>query len=236
MPRHAILMSAVVIAAVACTGDRTDDQTDDAQVASSTAPPSSNSIAATPETLAPQPSDRPIGSTTTFEPPSPPSTVLTTAATIPTTPDARNVVSFGTIAFELPPGWERSGPVVATEFAIGADCVAGTIVDFQPPIDQGGEGEAAFRQQSSVQVCSSPTDGRTLAEFMDATYADRSEFEPTTIGGLDGYRSGDERDSISFAQSGSHRYQIVISVAAAPDLEERRLAEASAVVRSLSLG
>ena len=138
------------------------------------------------------------------------------------------------VSFELPPGWERTGQVVATEFAAGADCVAATIVDFDPPSDPAAGGEAGFRLQSTVQICSRPLDGRTLEEFMDGTYGDGWAFEPVRVDGLDGYRSATGLDSLAFVQSDTHRFQIVTSVAADPQLEGERLGQVAAVVNSVA--
>lgn len=142
------------------------------------------------------------------------------------------------VSFELPAGWERSGAAVATEFGAGADCVAGTRVDFEPPTDPaaegGGEGEAGFALRSTVQVCARPVDGRSLAEFVDDTYGDPSAFEPAELGGLDGYRSTSGRDTIFFVQSASHRFQVLTSVATDLKLEGERLAEVAGIIDTMT--
>ena len=146
------------------------------------------------------------------------------------------IVQDDVVSFALPPGWERTGQVVATEFATGADCVAATIVDFEPPTDPAAEGEAGFRLQSTVQICYRPRDSRTLEQFMDDTYGDDSAFKPVRVGGLDGYRSATGLDSLAFVQTDTRRFQIVTSVAADPELEQERLAQIADVVNSVAFG
>jgi len=233
MRRLRVPFWAVVVLAVSCDDSPAAEPSQPTSTAAETAAETTALPTSPPSTRA---RSTAAPSTSTTRPTASSTERAITATTADMGSTGARIVQADGVSFELAPGWERTGQVVATEFAAGADCVAATIVDFEPPTDPAAGGEAGFRLQSTVQVCSRPLDGRTLEEFLDDNYADRSLFEPVRVGGLDGYGSTTGLDSLAFVQSDTRRFQIVTSVAADPELEQERLAQVVHVVNSVAFG
>lgn len=139
-------------------------------------------------------------------------------------------------SLRYPPDWQVTRQVVATEFALGAECRSVEIVDFEPPPDAG---PGAIVLRSFVQVCAMPVaPGSALEDFMRMTYGEALTdlFLTTDVGGLPAYqaRGGGEQGTI-FVQTERHRMEIVSAVAADPDIRAQRLAQVRRILRSLSL-
>lgn len=124
-------------------------------------------------------------------------------------------------SFSLPEGWEISDvALISTSFSADAECSGANIIDREPP---SGSGQAPFLFQSVFQVCARDTQGQSLDEFMESVYGQLEiEFVPVEVGGLSGYRFDQESSALIFAQTESHRFQLVTSVVAEPDLEALR--------------
>ncbi len=133
---------------------------------------------------------------------------------------------------EYPSGWGAAGQLQATAFSNGATCGSAVIIDRAPP---DGSGPGARVEQSYVQVCWRPIDGRTLAAFMAATYGSVGGFQTTTLAGRPAYVSRAGTSSTSFVDTPSRRYQVVTSVTATAALEATRLAEVDRILKSLTL-
>jgi hypothetical protein len=122
--------------------------------------------------------------------------------------------------------------MVATAFANGATCGSAAIVDRAPP-SLSGPGPSV--EQSFVQVCWRPLDGRTLAQFMAATYGSAGGFEATTLAGKPAFVSRAGTSATYFVDTSSRRYQVATAVVASAELQPRRLAEVEQILASLSL-
>lgn len=136
------------------------------------------------------------------------------------------------LALIYPAGWSETGPLIATQFAVDAACGSVHIVDFEPPTDPNAA-EAGFRLESVVQVCGQPTDGRTLEEFLLATYGGTADFELVSLGGVPAYRTGDDAETTIFLEQSYTRYQVLTSVVADPKVERQRRDEVEQILRSV---
>lgn len=159
-----------------------------------------------------------------------PSTTMATRAS--TSPEGPGLIRHPAgVTFLRPEGWHEAGATLGSAFATDADCRAAVIVDQEPPIDPG---QAAFLLQSVVQVCAQPGDGRSLVAYLEAAYGTGLPgFSPATLGGLDGYRTGDGSNQLIFVQTDGARFQVATSVEAEPDLEEERTRQVSAILDSV---
>lgn len=139
------------------------------------------------------------------------------------------------IGFRLtfPNDWQLRGQVVATEFALDAECQGVQIIDFQPP-----QGSGARILHSFVQICARPhEDALTLEQFMIQTYGNLlgEQFEPVMFSGRSAYRTRNAgSDTTTFLQTQNHRIQIVSAVAAEPDVFPIRAAQVEAILASLT--
>jgi len=130
----------------------------------------------------------------------------------------------------FPDDWQLRGQVVATEFAVGAECQSVEIIDFQPP-----EGSTGLILHSLVQVCARPLeDALTLEQFMRQTYSLPGEaLEPVEFSGQPAYRSRQEGpDATIFVQTEDYRIQIVSAVAAEPEMFPIRTAQVQAILET----
>ncbi len=130
-----------------------------------------------------------------------------------------------------PEGWGAAGLVQATAFAAGATCSSSLIVDRAPPPDAG---LGASVEQSFVQVCWKGQEGKSLAEFMAATYGGGGGFQPTTLAGRPALVSRAGTSATYFVDTRSRRYQVVTGVAASEGLRATRLAQVDQVLGSLT--
>jgi hypothetical protein len=218
-------LALVALALAGCTS--AEPSSDPTPAVSATGVPAT---ATRPSSTTGTPSDPPVPATTSSEP------VAGTDATPTSAPflDGRLVHPAG-LTLEYPSGWTETGPTIASEFALGADCAATKIVDFEPPPDA-GDAEAGFVLQSVVQVCARPAGGSTLDQFMDDTYGGIEGFEPTEIGGEPAYRRGDPHESIAFVQRDEVRFEVLTSVAADRTLDGERADEVERIVESMGWG
>ena len=133
----------------------------------------------------------------------------------------------------FPDDWSLRGQVVATQFALDAECQSVQIIDFQPP-----QGSGAKILHSLVQICARPLeDALTLEQFMIQTYGSLlgEQFEPVMFGGRSAYRTRNAgSDTTIFLQTQNHRVQIVSAVAAEPDVFPIRAAQVEAILASLT--
>jgi len=149
---------------------------------------------------------------------------------------ARRRLVNATVGYSLdyPPDWKVQGQVVATDFALGAQCQSVEIVDFLPPE---GSGPGAVILHSFVQICARPLgDGLTLEAFMRQTYGEAlgTQFEATQLGDVPAYRTKlNGPDATVFVHTDRYRLQIVSAVVAEPAMEEARAAEIRQVLESL---
>lgn len=152
-----------------------------------------------------------------------------TAATTPTTAAQGAPTDF---SVTYPTGWGPSGQVQATAFAAGATCRSALIVDRAPPA---ASGPGASIEQSYVQLCWKGHEGRTLAEFMAATYGSAGGFSTTTLAGRPAFVSRSGTTATFFVDTSARRYQVVTAVNATTDLTPTRQAEVERILSSLSL-
>ena len=133
----------------------------------------------------------------------------------------------------FPNDWDLRGQVVATEFALEAECQSVQVIDFQPL-----EGSGAVIRHSFVQICARPLeDALTLEQFMIQTYGSLlgEQFEPVMFGGRSAYRTRNAgSDPTTFLHTQNHRVQIVSAVAAEPDVFPIRAAQVEAILASLT--
>lgn len=184
---------------------------------SSTTPPTSTSSGPT----------SPAATSTTATPP--PGATTSRPSPSSTTPRSGSTDAF---TVEYPPGWGPSGQVLATAFANGATCGSALIVDRALPADAG---PGASIEQSFVQVCWKGLDGKTLAEFMAATYGPNSGFQATTLAGRPAQVSRAGTSSTFFVDTSTRRYQVTAAVAASAELRPTRQAQVERILASLSL-
>jgi len=141
-----------------------------------------------------------------------------------------------TLGFRLtfPDDWQLRGQLVATEFAVGAECQSAEIIDFQPP-----EGSTAMILHSLVQICARPReDALTLEQFMRQTYSSLpgETLEPVEFSGQPAYRTRKEGpDATMFVQTEDYRIQIVSAVAAEPEALPIRTAQVQAILETFTL-
>jgi hypothetical protein len=136
------------------------------------------------------------------------------------------------VTLDYPPGWGPAGQLLATAFASGATCGSAAIVDRDLPPNAG---PGAMVEQSFVQFCWRGLDGRTLADFMAATYGSVGGFQPTTLGGRPAFVSSAGTSATYFVDTPTRRYQVSTSVVASSALEATRLAEVQRILSTLSL-
>ena len=160
------------------------------------------------------------------------STAPATNATVPTTPTTAAQGAPTDFSVTYPPGWGPSGQVQATAFASGATCRSALIVDRAPPA---ASGPGASIEQSYVQLCWKAREGRTLAEFMAATYGSVGGFSTTTLAGRPAFASRSGTTATFFVDTSARRYQVVTAVNASTDLTPTRMAEVERILSSLSL-
>jgi hypothetical protein len=138
----------------------------------------------------------------------------------------------GDFSVDYPTGWGPSGQVLATAFAAGASCGSALIVDrAEPP----GSGPGASVEQSFVQVCWKGLEGKTLAQFMAATYGANSGFQATTLAGRPAQVSKAGTSATYFLDTSTRRYQVTTGVAASDALRAARQAQVDHVLASLTL-
>jgi len=132
-----------------------------------------------------------------------------------------------------PADWMIAAQVIATEFALDAECQSVQIIDFQPP-----QGSGARILYSFVQICARPLeDALTLEQFMILTYGNLlgEQFEPVMFGGRSAYPTRNAgSDTTTFLHTQNHRVQIVSAVAAEPDVFPIRAAQVEAILASLT--
>lgn len=154
----------------------------------------------------------------------------TTATTLPAA-EANTVRHPDGLTFEFPEGWEASQVELSTAFANGANCVSARIVDFQPPEDSG---PSPGILHSVVQACSRPADGTSLEKFVSDVYGETSVMPvPVELAGTEGWEVDDGTGRIIYLQTDSHRFQIVTSVVAEPEVAPLRFAQVEEILQSV---
>jgi hypothetical protein len=138
----------------------------------------------------------------------------------------------GDFSVDYPTGWGPSGQVLATAFATGATCGSALIVDNAGPA---GSGPGASVEQSFVQVCWKGLEGKTLAQFMAATYGTGGGFQATTLAGRPAQVSKAGTSATYFLDTSTRRYQVTTGVAASESLRAARQAQVDHVLASLTL-
>ena len=133
---------------------------------------------------------------------------------------------------DYPAGWGPAGAVLATAFANGATCASALIVDNAGPA---GSGPGASVEQSFVQLCWKGLEGRTLAQFMTATYGASTGFQATTLAGRPAQVSKAGTSSTYFVDTSTRRYQVTTGVSATESLRATRQAQVDHVLASLTL-
>lgn len=133
---------------------------------------------------------------------------------------------------DYPTGWGPAGPVLATAFASGATCRAALIVDNAGPA---GSGPGASVEQSFVQLCWKGLEGKTLAQFMTATYGASTGFQATTLAGRPAQVSKAGTSSTYFVDTSTRRYQVTTGVSASDALRATRQAQVDRILASLTL-
>ena len=142
------------------------------------------------------------------------------------------------IGFSLcyPADWSVDGQVIATQFAVGAQCRSVRVIDFAPPLDSGA---AAAMEQSLVQVCAKPLDADdSLDQYMRRVYGDRLQhtFAITDLDGTPGYQStGRGQTRTIFAQHRNSLIQIVTTVAASPEKTPERQAQVEKILGTFTM-
>lgn len=138
----------------------------------------------------------------------------------------------GDFSVEYPSGWAPAGQVLATAFASGATCGSALIVDRNDPA---GSGPGASVEQSFVQVCWKGLEGKTLAQFMTATYGATTGFQATTLAGRPAQVSQAGTSSTYFVDTSTRRYQVTTGVAASDALRATRQAQVGHILATLTL-
>lgn len=178
-----------------------------------------------PSTSTPAPSTTTAGGSTATTRRSP----ATTSATTTTAPRPG---ATGDFSVDYPSGWGPAGQVLATAFATGATCGSALIVDNAAPANSG---PGASVEQSFVQVCWKGLEGKTLAQFMAATYGTGIAFETTTLAGRPAQVSRAGSSATYFLDTSSRRYQVTTGVAASDALRAARQAQVNQVLATLTL-
>ncbi len=209
-----------VIALVACSdADETSSGRSEATKSTTASGPSTSSV--------------PGSSTSTSTAPGPTQSSTASSAratsTTPTTTPQAGPTSF---SVTYPPGWGPSGQVQATAFAAGATCGSALIVDRAPPA---AAGPGASIEQSYVQLCWKGLEGKSLSEFMTATYGSAGGFSATTLAGRAAFVSRAGTTATFFVDTSARRYQVVTAVNASAELTPTRVAEVERILASLSL-
>ena len=132
-----------------------------------------------------------------------------------------------------PPEWSIGEQKIASEFSNGSECATASIVDWQPP-NQSGQSPGIF--ESIVQVCGKPTDGRSMEEFLTGMYGESvGGCEAESLDEIQTYRSNQSPTAWTlFVQSDSNRYQILVSIVAFSEVENRRIEQANEMLDSIS--
>lgn len=220
------LASAVIasVALVGCGGGD-DDPAASRAAESTTVPAPGGSTTVAPSTSTPgatsQASSTTAPGATTTRPGS--------AATSSTAPRPSGTTDF---SVDYPTGWGPAGPVLATAFANGATCASALIVDNAGPA---GSGPGASVEQSFVQLCWKGQEGKTLAQFMTATYGASTGFQATTLAGRPAQVSRAGTSSTYFVDTSTRRYQVTTGVSASESLRATRQAQVDRVLASLTL-
>lgn len=199
-------------------------------------PAASRAEDSVPATTQPGDSTTTAAPTTTPGATAPPTTNGSTGTT------ARNTASTSTSAprqgptgdfsVDYPTGWGPAGQVLATAFANGATCGSALIVDRAEPA---GSGPGPSVEQSFVQLCWKGLEGKTLAEFMAATYGANSGFQATTLAGRPAQVSRSGTSATYFVDTSTRRYQVTTGVTAPEALRATRQAQVEHVLASLTL-
>lgn len=167
-----------------------------------------------------------------------PSLTIVPGSELPTaTSGSINRLENSAIGFSLlyPADWHVGGPILATEFAKGAQCESVEVVDGRAPPDSAS---GSSLSHSFVQICAkSLTDGLPLDQFLSRTYGetDSAQFQRIELSGVTAYQSTNaNRDRVIFAQTHAYRLQIAAAVVASPDNWDQRRLQVEKILASFS--